>query len=185
MDATVASRNSPHRKHTTPLSPFSTQGDFLHGTESVFGKKELRPFCGFIFHLMGVAVSKVSPKVPTLTILGALIGITLGQAYSEKYWDPEELIDLFTLLPNEYRLIGNKTGATRLGFAILLKFFQKEARFPSQKSEIPSAVVQYVAKQLNLDPILFDDYSWSNNTVSNHRSQIRKFFGFRERTERC
>lgn len=69
-----------------------------------------------------------------------------------RFWEPEELIDRFTLLSNEYRLIGNKTGATKLGFAVFLKFFQQEARFPSQKGEIPPAVVQYIAKQLNLDP---------------------------------
>jgi hypothetical protein len=36
----------------------------------------------------------------------------------------DELVAQWTLLPNELALLGNKTGATRLGFAVLLKFFQ-------------------------------------------------------------
>lgn len=33
--------------------------------------------------------------------------------------------------------MGNKTGATRLGFVVLLKSFQREGRFPLFKNEIP------------------------------------------------
>jgi hypothetical protein len=36
----------------------------------------------------------------------------------------------WTLLPPEAALLANKTGPTRLGFAVLLKFFQYAARFP-------------------------------------------------------
>jgi hypothetical protein len=37
-----------------------------------------------------------------------------------------------------------------LGKAVLLKFFQYEGRFPESVAELPSAVVEYVAQQLNL-----------------------------------
>lgn len=37
----------------------------------------------------------------------------------------DELIEHFTILPNEMKLIENKTGETRIGFAVLLKFFSK------------------------------------------------------------
>ncbi|EOP90032.1 hypothetical protein IGM_02221 [Bacillus cereus HuB4-4] len=36
----------------------------------------------------------------------------------KQYWTQEELIEHFTFLPNEVHFIGNKTGETRLGFAI-------------------------------------------------------------------
>ncbi|WP_240421682.1 hypothetical protein [Paenibacillus periandrae] len=36
----------------------------------------------------------------------------------------------FTFLPNEMQQVGNKSGETRLGFSVLFKFFQYEARFP-------------------------------------------------------
>jgi hypothetical protein len=40
-------------------------------------------------------------------------------------WELEELIEHWMLLPDELVLLGNKTGATRLGFAVLLKYFQQ------------------------------------------------------------
>lgn len=45
-------------------------------------------------------------------------------------WDLEELIEHFTVIPEEMRLLGNRYGGTRLGFAVLLKFFQYQGRFP-------------------------------------------------------
>jgi hypothetical protein len=44
----------------------------------------------------------------------------------KRTWDIEELIEYFTLVPPELELLGNKTGATRLNFALLLKCFQRE-----------------------------------------------------------
>ena len=98
----------------------------------------------------------------------------------KQYWEIEELVDGWTLLPAELELLGNKTGATRLGFAVLLKFFSLEARFPRSDSEIPPATVEYVAKQLRLNPNIFSAYRWQNRAVVYHRRQIRELFNFRE-----
>ena len=43
-----------------------------------------------------------------------------------------------------------KRGANRLGLALLLKFFQLQGHFPSQKDEIPRIAQEFVAQQLNL-----------------------------------
>ncbi|WP_025620733.1 hypothetical protein [Salinispora cortesiana] len=43
-------------------------------------------------------------------------------------WDPEDLIACWTLLDSDWQLVANKTGATRLGFVALLKFFEIEGR---------------------------------------------------------
>ena len=43
-------------------------------------------------------------------------------------WEPEELIASWTLIEPDWELIGSKPGATRLGFAALLKFFEIEGR---------------------------------------------------------
>jgi len=34
-------------------------------------------------------------------------------------WSPEELIESWTLLRQDWMLVGNKSGPTRLGFALL------------------------------------------------------------------
>ena len=73
----------------------------------------------------------------------------------KRTWDIEELIEYFTLVPLELEPLGNKTGATYLGFAFLLKCFQLEGRFPTAKHEIPQSVVDYVAHQLKVDSALF------------------------------
>jgi hypothetical protein len=41
----------------------------------------------------------------------------------KREWTDLEFAD-WTLLPSEAALLANKTGPTRLGFAVLLKFFQ-------------------------------------------------------------
>jgi hypothetical protein len=41
-----------------------------------------------------------------------------------QYWTTEEIAEHWPLSPDEMRLLKNKTGNTRLGFAIDLKFFQ-------------------------------------------------------------
>ncbi|AZV42932.1 transposase [Peribacillus asahii] len=103
----------------------------------------------------------------------------------KKNWNEEELLADFVLMPNELHLsMVNKTDANRLGFALLLKYFQQEAKFPSKKQEIPKVIVKYIAKQLDISPDSFDDYSWGGKekTYTRHRKSIRDFFGFRELT---
>ncbi len=55
-------------------------------------------------------------------------------------WEPEDLVTYWTLAEDDWRLVANKTGATRLGFAMLLKFFELEARFPRAAGELPTVV---------------------------------------------
>ena len=64
----------------------------------------------------------------------------------KRTWDIEELIEHFTLVPPELELLGNKSGATRLGFALLLKCFQLEGRFPTAKRPLRPADEIYNAK---------------------------------------
>jgi hypothetical protein len=44
-----------------------------------------------------------------------------------KQWDPDELIEAWTLVDANWKLAGNKTGATRLGFGLILKFMGSRA----------------------------------------------------------
>src|SRR5450759_1621083 len=82
----------------------------------------------------------------------------------KRTWDIEELIEHFTLLPQDMDLLANKTGPTRLGFAVLLKYFQYAARFPTAKQDVPKPILNYLAKQLNLSPELYHQYDWTGRT---------------------
>lgn len=95
-------------------------------------------------------------------------------------WSTEDLVGSWTLVDEDWRLVGNKSGQTRLGFALLLKFFELEARFPTGIEELPLAAVAYVAEQVRVDQALLTDYPWAGRTIKYHRSQIRDAFGFRE-----
>ncbi len=103
----------------------------------------------------------------------------------KRQWEAEELIEHFTLLPHEQEMLptkGNTTAPNQLGFAVLLKFFQNEGRFPSQPHEVPKAVVTFIAKQLALPDEQYLQYNWTGRTIKHHRSQIRAVLGFREAT---
>ncbi|MET9387019.1 Tn3 family transposase [Streptomyces sp. NPDC002928] len=54
-------------------------------------------------------------------------------------WEPEDLIEGWTLLEDDMKRLRNKSGANRLGFAMLLKFFEVEARFPETVRETKNA----------------------------------------------
>jgi hypothetical protein len=45
-----------------------------------------------------------------------------------------------------------ETGATRLGFTLLLKFFELEGRFPRHAGEVRQAAVDYAAQQVGVQP---------------------------------
>jgi TnpA family transposase len=98
-------------------------------------------------------------------------------------WTLDELIDSWTLLPNELELISNsKAGHNRLGFALLLKYFQIEGKFPRHRREIPQTAVDYVARQLKLPSEVYQLYEWGGRVIARHRVAIRSFLGFREGT---
>ena len=74
-------------------------------------------------------------------------------------WEPEDLVACWTLVEHDEReLVAYKRGATRLGFALMLKFFEIDARFPRHVGEYPPAAVDYVARQVGVDPGELVDY---------------------------
>src|SRR5438874_70139 len=100
----------------------------------------------------------------------------------KRQWDIEELIEHFTIVEEDLPILGNKTGSSRLGCTLQLKYFQHEGRFPTDQHDIPKAVVDYIARQLKLDAALLTQYDWEGRTIKSHRVQIREQLKFREAT---
>ncbi|MFJ4206171.1 DUF4158 domain-containing protein [Streptomyces sviceus] len=98
-------------------------------------------------------------------------------------WEPEDLIEVWTLREDDMKRVRNKFGATRLGFALLLKFFEVEARFPESAQEVPIAAVEYVAQQVKVPAEAWADYDWQSKAIQRHRGEIRAAYGFRANTE--
>lgn len=92
----------------------------------------------------------------------------------------EEPLEHWTLTPPDLQGIWNKSGATRLGFAVALKYFHHEGRFPRGCHEVPWLIVAFVATQVQVDVEAWHEYRWDNRAATYHRSQIHEALGFRE-----
>jgi len=85
----------------------------------------------------------------------------------KRQWETEELVEHWTLDVEDRTLLDNKTGATRLGFAVLLKFFRREGRFPQHKNEVPALVITYLATQVGVDATAYMQYAQAGGAPSN------------------
>ena len=94
----------------------------------------------------------------------------------------EEGDERWALGQAERALLANKSGATRLGFAVLLKMFQAEGRFPRRGEDVPAAAVEASARQVGVPAVEWRRYAWGGRTAEYHRAQIRGALGFREAT---
>src|SRR5262245_23756004 len=63
---------------------------------------------------------------------------------------PQELDEHCTVLPQAHTLLAQKSPAPRLGWAILLKYFQWEGRFPTAWHDVPRAVIRHLAERLGV-----------------------------------
>ncbi len=97
-------------------------------------------------------------------------------------WNTDKIIEQFTLLPAEFDFLGSNDPHNLLGKALLLKFFQQEYRFPESVSEIPHAIIEYVAQQLDLPQQVIEQYEWGGTRMRVHRVEIRELMGFRPAT---
>jgi hypothetical protein len=95
-------------------------------------------------------------------------------------WEPKDLIACWTLMDGDRTLVGNKRGPTRLGFALMLKFFELEVRFPHHAGESPPGAVDYLVSQVKVEPQALADYRFSGRTFEYHRAQVHGVFGFLE-----
>ena len=93
-------------------------------------------------------------------------------------WEPEELIDCWTLVDDDWELVAKKRGATRLGFALLFKFYELEGRFPRHAGEVPKPALGYIAAQVKVAAAAFSDYEWTGgrSTTTGRRSARRWVF---------
>jgi hypothetical protein len=100
----------------------------------------------------------------------------------KRQWENEELIQNWMLSAWDLAQLGNRIGATRLGFAVLLKFFQHQGRFPAFKNEVADQVISFVAAQVGVVPEAYLQYDWNGRTIKDHRAEIRELLSFREST---
>ena len=82
----------------------------------------------------------------------------------KRIWSEDELHEHWSLSTEEQALLTRKTSRGQLGFALLLKAFVLETRFPRGRHDLPPAVVEYLALQLGLSPETLHTYDWHGHT---------------------
>ncbi|NJP07572.1 MAG: DUF4158 domain-containing protein [Chloroflexaceae bacterium] len=101
----------------------------------------------------------------------------------QRHWDHEDVIAHFTLTDEERALVqATRADHTCLGFAVLLTCFQVEGRFPTNRHDVPPAVVAFLAQQLEVAPECLDQYDRQGRVSHYHHAQIHERLGFREAT---
>jgi hypothetical protein len=90
----------------------------------------------------------------------------------------------WTLVDGDWVLVANKSGATRLGFSLLLKFFELEGRFPDVLEEVPPAAVEYVADLVKVPPPTSRSTRWSAGLASTTASRSARPWGSGRRRSR-
>lgn len=73
-----------------------------------------------------------------------------------------------------------RPGATRLGFAVLLKQLIWRGRFPSGSHELPGDAVAHLARQVRIPAGELESYDFASRTAQRQRTEIRAYTGFRE-----
>ena len=66
--------------------------------------------------------------------------------------------DRWTLRAADRALLGNKIGATRLSFGVLLKLFAAEGWFPRRAEDVPMAAVEATAGQVGVAAAMWQGY---------------------------
>lgn len=92
--------------------------------------------------------------------------------------------DHLTLTPADHAFVMAKNRANRLGFAVLLAFFQARGRFPRAESEIARGGIEELAHQLNVALPLRNALILSGRTAERHRAEIRALSRL-SRSNRC
>ncbi len=99
----------------------------------------------------------------------------------KRQWAVPELIERWSLVPAERALVDEgRADHTRLGLAVLLKYFQLDWRFPRGRTDVPVAAVAHLAHELGVPATAFLAYDWAGRMVKQHRATIRTFLGIRE-----
>jgi Domain of unknown function (DUF4158) len=83
----------------------------------------------------------------------------------------DELAQYWTLSPEERELLGYKTGTARLSFAVLLKAFRLDGRFPDQREDVAGSVVMHLASQTSVAFQAYSEGEWSD--LSQRRQRWR------------
>lgn len=71
----------------------------------------------------------------------------------------------------------------KLIYALKMRYFDLQGYFPKKATDIPPAVIDYVATQLGISVNTVTSYDWQSRGAQLHNSEIREYYGFRKLTQ--
>ena len=81
----------------------------------------------------------------------------------------------FCLNSEELVLVLKKKSRTRLAFALMLKFFQFENKYPGNDRSIPIELIETLSSQLEVPKQSINTFDWTGRTTERFRQEIRHF----------
>lgn len=93
----------------------------------------------------------------------------------------QDILTHFTLSPMDKQFIGERRGEhNRLGVALQLMALRYLGFCPKELNSVPTSVVNYVAKQLEVSPGILSAYGTRDQTRTSHLQEIQVYLGFRQ-----
>lgn len=90
---------------------------------------------------------------------------------------------IFHLSDEELTLAKSKNSdMNKLGFAILLKYFKLENRYPKHIKYIDPLMLNTIANQLNISVVIINTFDWEGRSTKRFRQEIRQLLGYRKAT---
>jgi len=90
-----------------------------------------------------------------------------------------ELATYYTFSQHDLEIINrHRRDYNRLGFAVQLALLRYPVWSLTDMKEIPNFLLDYLAKQLNIEPGVFSLYARRENTLWDHLKEIREEYGF-------
>lgn len=116
------------------------------------------------------------PPLRKYTLLSALARATLFDPPS----DATAIVRHYTLSPEDLALIRQRRRLpNRLGFAIHLAYLRFPGRALGPTETPPAELVAFIARQLGLEPHVFDDYARRAETRREHLGELQAYLGLR------
>lgn len=90
-----------------------------------------------------------------------------------------ELASYYTFSEHDSEIINHhRRDYNRLGFAVQLALLRYPGWSLSDIKEIPESLIDFIAKQLDIDPEVFPLYARRENTLWDHLKEIREEYGY-------
>jgi len=88
---------------------------------------------------------------------------------------------LYNLSGDELILAQTKNSdKNKLGFSVLLKYFQLESHYPKHIKYIDTLMINCIANQLNISASCIDDFAWEGRSTKRFRQEIRNLLGYKK-----